>query len=131
MFCYLGVAHSQRAAAHIHLGNRLGRGLLAIPAGQLLSLPLAGWLVAKEGSRKVVVWGVLLYAAALFGMGWAANLYQLLPCLVLFGVGGNLTNIAVNTQAVGVERLYKHKPVTASFHGLWSLAGFVAAAVPT
>ena len=107
----------------------LGGVLLAIPLGQLLSLPLAGWLVAKTGSRKVVIWGVVLYAVALLGLGWAANLYQLLPCLVLFGVGGNLTNISVNTQAVGVERLYKHKPIMASFHGLWSLAGFVAAAV--
>ena len=85
--------------------------------------------MAKEGSRKVVLWGVVLYAAALLGLGWAGNLYQLLPCLVLFGIGGNLTNISVNTQAVGVERLYKHKPIMASFHGLWSLAGFVAAAV--
>ena len=109
----------------------LGGVLLAIPAGQLLSLPLAGWLVAREGSRKVVLWGVLLYAAALLGMGWATNLYQLVPGLVLFGVGGNLTNISVNTQAVGVERLYPHRPIMASFHGLWSLAGFVAAGVGT
>ena len=109
----------------------LGGVLLAIPLGQLLTLPLAGWMVAREGSRKVVRGGVVLYAAALVGLGGAANLYQLLPCLLLFGVGGNLTNIAVNTQAVGVERLYKHKPIMASFHGLWSLAGFVAAAVGT
>ena len=107
----------------------LGGVLLALPLGQLLSLPFTGWLVAKEGSRKVVLWGVMLYAAALLGLGWANNLYQLLPCLVLFGVGGNLTNISVNTQAVGVERLYKHKPIMGSFHGLWSLAGFVAAAI--
>ncbi|HEX8504983.1 MAG TPA: MFS transporter, partial [Hymenobacter sp.] len=107
----------------------LGGVLLAIPLGQLLSLPFTGWLVAKEGSRKVVLWGVVLYAVALVGLGWASNLYQLLPCLALFGVGGNLTNISVNTQAVGVERLYKHKPIMASFHGLWSLAGFVAAGV--
>jgi MFS family permease len=107
----------------------LGGVLLAIPLGQLLSLPLAGWLVAKEGSRKVVLWGVGLYAVALVGLGWASSLYQLVPCLVLFGIGGNLTNISVNTQAVGVERFYQHKPIMASFHGLWSLAGFVAAAV--
>ncbi|MFC6222338.1 MFS transporter [Hymenobacter artigasi] len=107
----------------------LGGVLLAIPLGQLVSLPLAGWLVARQGSRRVVLWGVVLYAAALLGLGWAGSLWQLLPCLVLFGVGGNLTNISVNTQAVGVERLYKHKPIMASFHGLWSLAGFVAAAV--
>jgi len=107
----------------------LGAVLLAIPLGQLLSLPAAGWLVATAGSRRVVLAGVGLYAAALLGLGWAATLYQLVPCLVLFGVGGNLTNIAVNTQAVGVERLYRHRPIMASFHGLWSLAGFVAAAV--
>ena len=107
----------------------LGGVLLAIPLGQLLSLPLAGWLVAREGSRKVVLWGVGFYATALLGLGWANDLWQLLPCLVLFGVGGNLTNISVNTQAVGVERLYRHKPIMASFHGLWSLAGFVAAAI--
>ena len=107
----------------------LGAVLLTIPLGQLLSLPFTGWLVAREGSRKVVLWGIVLYAVALLGLGWATNLYQLLPCLALFGVGGNLTNISVNTQAVGVERLYKHKPIMASFHGLWSLAGFVAAGI--
>lgn len=107
----------------------LGGVLLAIPLGQLVSLPLAGWLVAKQGSRRVVLWAVALYAVALLGLGWAGSLWQLLPCLMLFGVGGNLTNISVNTQAVGVERLYKHKPIMASFHGLWSLAGFVAAAI--
>ena len=108
---------------------QLGGVLLAIPLGQLVSLPLAGWLVARQGSRKVVLWGVVLYAVALVALGWAGSLWLLLPCLVVFGVGGNLTNIAVNTQAVGVERLYKHKPIMASFHGLWSLAGFVAAAI--
>ena len=107
----------------------LGGVLLTIPLGQLLSLPLAGWLVAKQGSRRVILWAVGLYAAALLGLGWAGSLWQLLPCLVLFGIGGNLTNISVNTQAVGVERLYPHKPIMASFHGLWSLAGFVGAAI--
>ena len=53
----------------------LGGVLLAIPLGQLLTLPLAGWLVAREGSRKVVLGGVVLYAAALLGLGWAANLW--------------------------------------------------------
>ena len=64
----------------------------------------------------LVLWGVALYATALVGLGWASSLYQLLPCLVLFGVGGNLTNISVNTQAVGVERLLR--PITLSLVGL-------------
>lgn len=110
--------------------GQLGLVLFAIPAGQLLSLPLAGWLVAKRGSRQVVLAGVLLYAGALVALGWAATLYQLVPLLMVFGIGSNLTNISVNTQAVNVERLYTN-PIMASFHGLWSLAGFAGAAIGT
>lgn len=39
-------------------------------------------------------------------------------------------NISVNTQAVGVEHLYK-RTIMASFHGVWSLAGFTGAAIGT
>jgi len=49
--------------------------------------------------------------------------WQLIAGLFVFGIFGNLSNIAVNTQGVGVERLYG-RSIMASFHGLWSLAGF-------
>ncbi len=39
-------------------------------------------------------------------------------------------NISMNTQAVATETLYD-KPIMASFHGLWSMAGFTGAAVGT
>jgi Na+/melibiose symporter-like transporter len=39
-------------------------------------------------------------------------------------------NISINTQAVIVERLYEKK-LMATFHGLWSLAGFAGAAIGT
>ena len=106
----------------------LGAVLFAIPMGQLLTLPLAGWAVAKKGSRQVVLYAVVAYALVLVALGWSASVWQLVPALVLFGAAGNFSNIAVNTQAVGVERLYD-KPVMASFHGMWSLAGFAAAAL--
>jgi Na+/melibiose symporter-like transporter len=41
---------------------------------------------------------------------------------------GNTLNIAINTQAVILSKLYK-RPILASFHGMWSLAGFAGAAV--
>lgn len=95
---------------------QLGGVLLALPLGQLLTTPLAGWLVARFGSRRVVLGGVGLYAVVLVGLGWARNLYQPLPGLVLFGVGSNLVSIAVNTQALGVERLYGVRSIMTSFH---------------
>lgn len=50
--------------------------------------------------------------------------------LFFFGVWGNLANISVNTQAVGTEALYG-RSIMASFHGVWSLAGFSGAAIAT
>jgi MFS transporter len=52
------------------------------------------------------------------------TVFQLAMGLFFFGVCGNLSNISVNTQGVGVERLYR-RSIMASFHGLWSLAGFL------
>ncbi len=40
----------------LHLDNAgLGAVLLALPTGLMTSLPLAGWLVAKYGSRPVAL----------------------------------------------------------------------------
>jgi MFS family permease len=106
----------------------LGVALLALPAGSMTGLPFAGWLVAKWGSRQVVLGALVLYGVVLTGIGTVGSLAELMGMLFLFGLAGNQVNIAVNTQAVGVEALYG-RSVMASFHGLWSLAGFVAAGV--
>ena len=106
----------------------LGVVLLAIPAGLLFSIPFSGWLVAKLGSRKVVAAALFCYGLILITIGLADTKWQLMLCLFSFGFVGNMSNIAVNTQAVGVEAIYQ-RPVMASFHGMWSVAGFTAAAI--
>jgi predicted MFS family arabinose efflux permease len=45
-----------------------------------------------------------------------------------FGVLGNIMNISLNTQALGLENQYG-KSILASFHGIWSMAGFTGAGV--
>jgi MFS family permease len=50
--------------------------------------------------------------------------------LFIMGMFGNLSNISVNTQGVGVERLYR-RSIMASFHGIWSLAGFTGGIIST
>ncbi|MBC9797516.1 MFS transporter [Sinomicrobium weinanense] len=108
--------------------GELGGLLLGLPAGSLAALPLAGFLVHRYGSRKVAVISAILYGCALPLLGLAETKLTLLAAVVLFGLIGNLSNVAVNTQAVGVEFHYG-KTIMASFHGLWSLAGFVGGAV--
>ena len=109
---------------------RLGAVLFALPAGLMTSLLFAGWLVARFGSRKIMVAAALFYPAILVLLGLSGNVWQLVFFLFLFGLGSNLVNIAMNTQAVDVESMYG-RSVMASFHGLWSIAGFTGAAVGT
>jgi MFS family permease len=106
--------------------SELGGILFAIPVGLMASLPLAGWLVAKIGSFKVVVFSILIYGSVLVTLGLAESVFQLIIFLFFYGMAGNLVNIAINTQAVGVESIYQ-KSIMASFHGLW--AGFTGASI--
>ncbi|HVI48516.1 MAG TPA: MFS transporter [Chitinophaga sp.] len=106
----------------------LGSVLLALPVGSIISLPIAGILVSKFGSRQVLIIAAVAYAALLPVLGLAHTAWELIAFLVMFGFCGNLANIAVNTQAVAVEAMYG-RSIMASFHGLWSVAGFTGAAI--
>ncbi|MGF7039959.1 MFS family permease [Mucilaginibacter lappiensis] len=108
----------------------LGAVLFSLPVGLMCSLPFSGWIITKIGSRKLLISALLVYATALVSLGLAQNTFQLIICLVCFGFSSNAVNISVNTQAVATEELYK-RPIMASFHGLWSLAGFAGAGVGT
>ncbi len=108
----------------------LGLVLFALPAGLFLCLPFSGWIINHFGSKRVVIVSGIIYTLLLLAIGLAQSLFQLIAVLLLFGFFSNLLNIAVNTQAAGVEASYS-KPVMASFHGMWSLAGFAGAAIGT
>ena len=100
-----------------------GAVLFGLPAGQFTAMALSGYLVSKYGSKKILSIASLLYPAILLLLGSANSTWALVAALFVFGICGNLCNIAVNTQGVGVEKIYG-RSIMASFHGLWSLAGF-------
>ncbi len=108
----------------------LGMILFALPVGLFLCLPFSGWIINHFGSRKVVIVSGTVYSTLLLAIGMTQNVIQLVAVLLIFGFFSNLLNIAVNTQAAGVEASYS-KPIMASFHGMWSLAGFAGAAIGT
>lgn len=113
----------------LHLNNgQLGSILLAIPLGQLLMMGFSGVLVSKLGSKKMLVVAEVLYAAVLLAMGCSSTVFHLTLSLVGFGMMANLMNIATNTQACLVEKLYGRN-IMSSFHGLWSLGGFAGGIV--
>lgn len=114
-----------------HLGlneAELGAVLLALPTGLMLMLPVTGVLLHRYSSRQVMLVGAVLYNLALALLGFAAHTWQLVVLLFCFGASRNLLNISVNAQSVGVQALYARSIIT-TFHGVWSVAGFAAAAV--
>ncbi len=115
----------------LHLNEAgLGMVLVSLPVGLMVSLPVSGFVVARYGSRHTAIIAALLYAVLLPFLGIVALVWQLVIILFLFGFAGNLLNISMNTQGIGVEALYG-RSVMASFHGVWSVAGFSGAAIGT
>ena len=96
----------------------------------MVSLIAASGIITKLGSIKVMVFAACMYSIVLVLLGFESTVWQLAGALFLFGASGNLFNISVNAQAVGVEKLYG-RSILASFHGTWSLAEFTGAAVGT
>jgi MFS family permease len=111
----------------LHLSEAaLGSILLALPLGQLLTLPFSGRAVTKFGSKAVLRIAAISYAVAFTNIGLATKPWHLAVCLFLFGICGNLCNISVNTQGVSLEALYG-RSIMSSFHGVWSTSGFTGA----
>lgn len=133
MFFFVGLCFSSWAAripdiqAKFDLSEgQLGTMLLFLPLGSLLGLPLAGWAVHQYGSRRVILVGGVLYALTLPLIGLSPTILLLIPVLITFGLLGNVMNISLNTQALDFEDELGRN-ILASFHGLWSSAGFVGA----
>lgn len=108
--------------------GELGTVLLMLPLGQLMTMALSGKLVSKFGSAKVLRIASLFYASILCIIGLTSNVWELGLALLFFGVSGNMCNIAVNTQGVAAEKIFK-KSIMSSFHGAWSIAGFTGAII--
>ncbi|HWB27221.1 MAG TPA: MFS transporter [Chitinophagaceae bacterium] len=137
IFFFYGLSYASWASRipsiqqNLHLSEAaLGAVLLGMPAGSFITVPFTGYLIAKKGSRKVVIASSLLYTATLAAIGLSHTVAQLVISLFLFGSFGNMLNISVNTQAIGVEAIYGRR-ILSSFHALWSTAGIAGAAIGT
>jgi MFS family permease len=106
----------------------LGTILFALPVGQFLMMPFSGKLVTRFGSPRIISFAIPFYTLCLINIGFVQKGWQLAIGLFFFGLAGNLCNISINTQGVAAERLYD-RPIMASFHGGWSLAGFTGALI--
>lgn len=106
----------------------LGSILFALPAGQMITMFFSAKLTTHFGSKKMLRATAPLYALALTFLALATAGWHLAAFLLLFGITGNLCNIALNTQGVAGENYYG-KPIMSSFHGAWSVGNLTGALI--
>lgn len=102
----------------------LGMLLLGLSAGVLIGLSLASSWIAGFGSRAVTIvsFGVMSLTLPCLPLAPTASL--LAPMLFLFGGAISIMDVAMNEQAVFIERLAK-RPFMSRFHGAFSIGGLL------
>ena len=115
-------------ARHAISDGQLGIILLSMAVGSVFALPLAGWLINRFGSRRMVTIAALGFCLILPLLILSPSAGLLAGSLVLFGACNGILDVSMNAQAVAVEQHYDH-PIMSSFHGLFSLGGLTGAGV--
>jgi predicted MFS family arabinose efflux permease len=100
--------------------SELGTILMGLPVGSLVSLPLAGWLITKYESKWICLAAIIMYIFIMPTLGYSPSPLSLFIGLFLFGMAGDILNIAMNTQVVTLENSMS-KLIMSSFHALFSL----------
>ena len=96
--------------------------LLAVAVGAILSMPLAGQVVRRFGSRFCIAVSVASFGLCLVSIALAPSLILFVVAALLFGAAKGAVDVGINAQAVVVEQGYG-RPIMSSFQALWSVGG--------
>jgi predicted MFS family arabinose efflux permease len=132
-FLSAGLAMSAWAPLVPYVKARLGIGeaelgllLLCLGVGSLLAMPVTGVLAARLGCRRVILAAGMLASLILPCLSLAESPLQLGIGLFFFGAAIGTLDVAMNVQAVMVEKA-SGGALMSGFHGLFSVGGFVGA----
>lgn len=110
---------------------QLGLEVLGWGVGALISMLMAGRLIGRHGSRRVLRLALPGTAICVALVGLAPSYVLLIAAGLAFGLCFGLVDVAMNTQASTVERRYG-RPLMGGMHAGWSLGavtgGLVGAA---
>jgi MFS family permease len=98
----------------------IGIVLLSLSLGAVVAMPFTGWMIIKNGSRKVTLISLLAYCALVPLIPLMARVPVLVLLYVVMGAFTGMLDVAMNAQAVMVEQQYK-KPIMTSFHAFFSI----------
>jgi MFS family permease len=115
--------------AQLHLSPAvLGRSLMMAAIGSVFAMPVAGWLIHKFGSLSITLGSTLGFGLALPLIAGSNTVLTLSVALLFYGAMAGSMDVAMNTHAVMLEKLYQ-RHIMSSFHALFSLGGMAGAAL--
>src|SRR5882762_9125440 len=98
----------------------VGLVLLSSSVGALLAMPFTGWLIIRNGSRRITIFGTFFYCSLIPFIPLMPHLWALIILFFLLGISSGMLDVAMNSQAVMVEKQMQ-KPIMTSFHALFSI----------
>jgi MFS family permease len=98
---------------------QLGLEVLGWGIGALVTMTVAGRIIGRYGSRRVLRLALPGTALCLALVGLAPNYALLIAAGLVFGLCFGLVDVAMNTQASTVERAYG-RPLMGGMHAGWS-----------
>ncbi len=106
----------------------LGLALLMMSVGAVGSMPFAGRVVHRMGSRAATRWFMIGWAGAIVLPALAPSLIALCVALLCCGLTAGTADVAMNAQGVAVEQRMG-KSIMSGLHGMWSVGGLVGSAI--
>ena len=105
----------------------IGLCLLAMAGGALVAMPIAGQVLDRRPSGRVVRVGAFIYPVALAFPLLAADAVALAALLFVVGAANGWLDVSMNAHGSAVERDLG-RPIMSSLHAAWSVGGVVGAA---
>ena len=104
----------------------LGFLLLVFGLGSISIMPLAGAQIARFGSSRVAKITSLLFLPVMLFMTFSPNIYLLGVSVFLFGGLTGAMDVAMNANAVEVEKTMR-RSIMSSCHAFWSMGALLGA----
>lgn len=113
---------------HASVGaGQLGFALAFTAFGASCSMPLAGRITHRFGSRAALRGLIALWTMALILPSLAPNLLTLCLAMFTYGATAGMADVAMNALGVEVERLLD-KSIMSGLHGMWSAGALIGSA---
>ncbi|MDX3927537.1 MAG: MFS transporter [Shinella sp.] len=106
--------------------SALGLMIVCFGIGSLVLMPVAGILVAHFGAARTVKGATLVFLPTLLYLSLAPNIWMGGVAIFLFGGLTGAMDIAMNANAVEVEKSMR-RAIMSSCHAFWSLGAFIGA----